>query len=39
MVLSFALLASECIREDVMDTMLFKCKRKIKLLSTVTRLR
>ena len=29
MVLSFALLPSECIREDVMDTMLFKCKRKI----------
>ena len=36
MVLSFALLASECIREHIMDTMLFECKLKIKLLSTVT---
>ena len=36
MVFSFALLASECIREHIMDTMLFECKLKIKLLSTVT---
>ena len=38
--LSFALLASEQTQNagDVIDTMLFKCKRNCKLLSTVTRL-
>ena len=38
--LSFALLASEQTQHavDVIDTMLFKCDRKCRLLSTVTRL-